>query len=44
MGVVIRAHPVRGELDIQRNANREVAFKSRPTIAVDLFYNKLALP
>jgi len=25
MGVVLRAHPVRGESHIQRNANREVA-------------------
>jgi len=25
MGVILRAHPVRGEAHIQRNANREVA-------------------
>jgi len=25
MGVILRAHPVRGELHIQRNANGEVA-------------------
>jgi len=25
MGVILRAHPVRGEPHIQRNANREVA-------------------
>jgi len=25
MGAILRAHPVRGEAHIQRNANREVA-------------------
>jgi len=25
MGVVLRAHPVRGESHIQRNANQEIA-------------------
>jgi len=34
MGVILRAHPVRGELHIQRNANREVATNFPP------FYNK----
>jgi len=34
MGVVLRAHPVRGESHIQRNANREVATTS------SRFYNE----
>jgi len=34
MGVILHAHPVRGESHIQRNANREVATTSPP------FFNK----
>ena len=33
MGVVLRAHPVRGESHIQRNANQEVARSSRRALA-----------
>jgi len=41
MGVVLRAHPVRDESHIQRNANREVA---TPVVFYNqhLFYGKIS--
>jgi len=42
MGVILRAHPVRGESHIQRNANGEVATPERKYIGVDLMQPDIA--
>jgi len=42
MGVILRAHPVRGESHIQRNANREVATLPIPTYCA-CFNSKVTL-
>jgi len=41
MGVVLRAHPVRGESHIQRNTNRE--FATAPTAAICLLLLKTTI-